>query len=111
MGWRDYYGYGRNARGGAEKGFQRSKREFNQSNTPAQKEKIYKNRLNIFSKVRNALDTSKKTDESVPVSDMEDFSAAGDFGGMLDVYNSYVYSIENSKEDKIKIYREMSKYP
>lgn len=111
MGWKDFYGYKSNPRGGASKGFQRSKREFNQTKTPAEKEKIYKKRLNIFSWIRNKSEENKKTDETIPTTDMDNFSAAGDFSATLDVYNSYVYKVENTKNEKVAIYREMAKYP
>jgi len=110
MGIKDYFGYGRPQRGGAGKGYQQSKREYNDTKTPAQKEKKYKNVLNIFSRIRNKSNPEDKED-TIAVTDIEDFSASGDFGGVLDVYNSYVYSVENSKGEKLAIYREMAKYP
>lgn len=113
MGWRDYYGSRQQA--GNSKGFQRSKNEFNQTRTPAQKENIYKKRLNIFSWIRNKAEDDKNgvvdSDSIRPTTDLEDFSSAGEFGGVIDVYNSYIYKVENSKDDKLSIYREMSKYP
>lgn len=110
MSMRDFYGYGRNRRGGAAKGYQQSKREYNDEKTPAQKESKYKKVLNIFSRIRNQANPNDK-DATIPITDIEDFSATGDFGGILDVYNSYVYSTENSKAEKIAVYREMAKYP
>lgn len=112
MGWRDYYG-SRSLGSGKSKGFEKSKREYNTNHTAAQKEKLYKNRLNIFNWVSNKFGAgAKKNNETdVPVTDLENFSAAGAFGGMIDVYNRYVYASEASKEAKIQTYREMAKYP
>lgn len=112
MSWREYYGFSRTSGSGAAGGYQKSKREFNNTHTAAQKEKIYRQRQNIFSYVRNMFSNNKKNNETdVPVSEIENFSAAGAFGGVIDTYNRYVYAAEANKEGKIQIYREMAKYP
>lgn len=112
MSWREYYGFSRTSGSGAQGGYQKSKREFNNTHTAAQKEKIYRARQNIFSWIRNKWGSNKRNNETdVPISEVENFSAAGAFGGVIDMYNRYVYAAEVNKEGKIQIYREMAKYP
>ena len=108
MGWKDYFGFG--GYGQRRKGLNRTKKEFNATATPAQKEKTYKGRMNIFGFLKDTKE-NEKSNEAIPISSMEDYSAAGNFGGLIDNYNSFVYAVETSKNDKLKIYREMSRYP
>jgi hypothetical protein len=111
-GWKDYYAFRSNNNTSGRKGFQKSKREFNLNKTPAQKEKIFKQRANIFSKIRNMFGKdAEKTEESIPAADIQGFSAESQFGVVLDVYNQYVYQAEKTKEEKIAVYREMAKFP
>lgn len=108
MGWKDYFGFG--GYGQRRKGLNRTKKEYNQTATPAQKEKTYKGRRNIFGFLKKEREP-EVSNEAIPISDMEDFSTAGNFGAVIDTYNSFIYAVETSKNDKIRIYREMSRYP
>lgn len=113
MGFRDFYGSSLTGGTGKAKGFQRDKRIFNIEHTAAQKEAIYKNRLNIMGWIRQKFNSNKTREKetAVATSEMENFSAAAEFNTMIDTYNKYVYQTEASKEQKIQIYREMAKYP
>jgi hypothetical protein len=113
MGLRNFFGYGFGGSfffGGRRKGMQSSKNRTNLELSPAQKESVYKNRFNVFSHLQRVRSPDPSA-EAVPVTDLEGFSAAGAFGGMIDVYNNYVYSVEASKEQRLALYREMAKYP
>jgi hypothetical protein len=113
MGLRNFFGYGFGGSfffGGRRKGMQSTKNRANLEMTPAQKEAVYKNRFNVFAHLKRTR-SPDPTAEQMAVTDLEGFSAAGAFGGMIDVYNNYVYSVEASKEQRLAIYREMAKYP
>lgn len=113
MGLRNFFGYGFGGSfffGGRRKGMQSTKNRANLELSPAQKEAVYKNRFNVFAHLKRNR-SPDPTSEQMAVTDLEGFSAAGAFGGMIDVYNNYVYSVEASKEQRIALYREMAKYP
>ncbi len=113
MGLRNFFGYGFGGSfffGGRRKGMQSTKNRANLEMSPAQKEAVYKNRFNVFSHLKR-IRSPDPTSEQSAVTDLEGFSAAGAFGGMIDVYNNYVYSVEASKEQRLALYREMAKYP
>lgn len=113
MGLRNFFGYGFGGSsffGGRRKGMQSTKNKANLLLSPAEKESTYKSRFNVFSSIKNKRDPEPNSAQ-MPVTDLEGFSAAGAFGGMIDVYNNYVYAMEASKEQRLAIYREMAKYP
>jgi hypothetical protein len=101
MALRNFFNFGRNTRG----------KQVSDAFSPKEKENLFKVRQGIFNALETNNDSTKGKTEKVGISDIQDFSGIGDFGGMMNVYSKYIYQSEANKQQRVEIYREMSKFP
>jgi hypothetical protein len=80
--------------------------------SPKEQAQIANVRQAIYQKISGAGDPSsiKKDKSKVAVTELKDM-AVGDFQSQYNIYSKLIYGIEQSKIERLKVYREMAKYP
>jgi hypothetical protein len=100
MGLGDFFGY----RGGLNK--------RRQNMTPVEQQQIASVRKTIFNALSGNNDPKlvKKDKSKIAVSELKDI-AVGDFQSQINTFSKQIYRVENNKKERLRVYREMAKYP
>lgn len=80
--------------------------------SPQEQTQIANVRKTIFSAISGNQKPQeiKKDKNKVAVSELKDL-AVGDFQSQLNVFSKLIYRVENDKRERLRLYREMAKYP
>lgn len=83
-----------------------------QNMTPQEQQQVATVRKAIFNAVSGNADPKeiKKDKNKIAVSELKDI-AVGDFQSQLNVFSKLIYRVENNKKERLRVYREMAKYP